>query len=173
MVHRVSKSQTWLKRLGMHAHNPINGLPWWLSGKESACQHRRCRFSSWVRKIPWRRKWQPTPVFFLPGESHGQRSLTGYSPWGHKRVGCDLATKQQQWVTLASELTSHIYVILCNLLNFSESQLSCEKYGSKYPTWLLQDNTGKCRLKPFALYLFNHFIILILKKSRISVLINY
>ena len=36
-------------------------------------------FSSWVGKIPWRRKWQPTPVF-LPGESHGQRSLAGYSP---------------------------------------------------------------------------------------------
>ena len=37
----------------------------------------------WVRKIPWRTAWQPTPVF-LPGESHGQRSLEGYSPWGHK-----------------------------------------------------------------------------------------
>ena len=40
-------------------------------------------FAPWVGKIPWRRKWQPTPVF-LPGESHGQRSLAGYSPWGHK-----------------------------------------------------------------------------------------
>ena len=39
--------------------------------------------SSWVGKIPWRRAWQPTPVF-LPGESHGQRSLVGYSPWGCK-----------------------------------------------------------------------------------------
>ena len=37
----------------------------------------------WVGKIPWRRKWQSTPVF-LPGESHGQRSLMGYSPWGCK-----------------------------------------------------------------------------------------
>ena len=46
-------------------------------------QCRRLRFDSWVRKIPWRRKWQPTPVL-LPGESHGQRSLAGYSPWGHK-----------------------------------------------------------------------------------------
>ena len=43
----------------------------------------RCRFDPWVRKIPWRRKWQPTPVL-LPGESHGQRSLVGYSPWGRK-----------------------------------------------------------------------------------------
>ena len=40
-------------------------------------------FDSWVRKIPWRRKWQPTPVF-LPVKSHGQRNLVGSSPWGHK-----------------------------------------------------------------------------------------
>ena len=40
-------------------------------------------FNLWVRKIPWRRAWQPTLVF-LPGESHGQRSLVGYSPWGRK-----------------------------------------------------------------------------------------
>ena len=40
-------------------------------------------FNPWVGKIPWRRKWQPTPVF-LPGESHGQRSLVGYSPRGHR-----------------------------------------------------------------------------------------
>jgi len=46
-------------------------------------------------KSPWRRKWQPTPVF-LPGESHGQRSLEGYSPWGGKKVRHDLATKQQR-----------------------------------------------------------------------------
>ena len=38
---------------------------------------------TWVGKIPWRRKWLPTPVFW-PGEFHGQRSLAGYSPWGHK-----------------------------------------------------------------------------------------
>ena len=64
------------------------GLPWWLSGKESACQCRRCRrcvFDPWVGKILWRRKWQPTPVF-LPVQSHGQRSYSpqGYSPQGHK-----------------------------------------------------------------------------------------
>ena len=42
-------------------------------------------FETWVGKIPWRRKWQPTLVF-LPGESHGQRSLAGYSPWGLKEL---------------------------------------------------------------------------------------
>ena len=56
-----------------------------LSGKESACQCRRHEFSPWVGKIPWRKKWLPTPVF-LPGESHGQRSLEDYSPWDCKRV---------------------------------------------------------------------------------------
>ena len=64
----------------------LMGFPGGPSGKESACQCRkqkRRRFDPWVAKIPWRRKWHPTPVF-LPGESHGQRSLVGYSPWGHK-----------------------------------------------------------------------------------------
>ena len=46
-------------------------------------QCRRLGFDPWVRKIPWRRAWQPTPVL-LPGKSHGHRSLAGYSPWGHK-----------------------------------------------------------------------------------------
>ena len=44
---------------------------------------KRCRFDPWVDKISWRRKWHPTPVFLF-GKSHGQRSLVGYSPWGHK-----------------------------------------------------------------------------------------
>ena len=43
------------------------------------------RFDPWVGKIPWRRKWQPTPVF-LPAKSHGWRSLVGYSPWGGKEL---------------------------------------------------------------------------------------
>ena len=52
-------------------------------GKSICLQGRRPRFDPWVGKIPWRRKWQPTPVF-LSGESHGRRSLVGYSPRGHK-----------------------------------------------------------------------------------------
>ena len=63
-------------------------LPWRLSGKEFSCQckrHRRRGFDPWVRKTPWRRKWQLTPVF-LPGNFMEQRSLTGYGPWGHKRL---------------------------------------------------------------------------------------
>ena len=53
----------------------------------------RCTFNPWVGRIPWRRKWQPTPVT-LPGKSHGPRSLVGYSPWALKRH--DLASKATQ-----------------------------------------------------------------------------
>ena len=56
---------------------------------------RRCGFYPWVGKIPWRRAWQPTPVF-LPGKSHRQRSLVGYRPWGCQRVRHNLVTKHQQ-----------------------------------------------------------------------------
>ena len=61
----------------------------------------RPRFDPWVGKIPWRRKWQPTPVF-LSGKSHGQRSLAGYSSWIHKGVRHKLATKhlQQQYIII-------------------------------------------------------------------------
>ena len=71
------------------------GLPWWLSGKESVCRYSRHRFDVWVGKIPGRQKWQPTLVF-LPGKSCGQRSLGVYSPPVCKRVGHNLASKQQQ-----------------------------------------------------------------------------
>ena len=56
------------------------------AGKEPACQcrrHKRCGFHLWVGKIPWRRKWRPTPVF-LPGTSRGRRSLESSSPWGRR-----------------------------------------------------------------------------------------
>ena len=59
------------------------GFPGGANGKESSCQSRRHGFDPWVGKIPWRSKWQPTPVF-LPGKFHGQRSLRGYSPRGPK-----------------------------------------------------------------------------------------
>ena len=72
--------------------------PCWLSVKEPTCQFRKPRFDPWVGKIPWRRKWQPTPVS-LPGKSHGQRNPAGCSPWGHRRVWHDLATKQHAHFT--------------------------------------------------------------------------
>ena len=65
--------------LSLTVPNGYAGLPWWLGGKEPTFQCRRPRLDPWVGKISCRRKWQPTPVF-LPGKSHGQRSLASYSP---------------------------------------------------------------------------------------------
>ena len=75
----------------------LHGLPGWLRGKESVCNARDAgevgsERSERVRKIPWRRAWQPTPVF-LPGESHGQRRLAGYSP-GREELSMTEVTTQ-------------------------------------------------------------------------------
>ena len=72
----------------------VVGFPSGAGGKRTwlpVQEMKRCGFSPWVRKIPRRRARQPTPVF-LPGESHGQRSLMGYSPWSHKESGTAEAT---------------------------------------------------------------------------------
>ena len=61
-----------------------DGLPQQLIIHLQCRRYRRCGFNLWVRKMLWRRKWQATTVFF-PGESHWQRSLVGYGPWGHKQ----------------------------------------------------------------------------------------
>ena len=68
-----------------------------LSGKEPDChcrRYKRLQFNPWVGKIPWRRAWQPTPIF-LPGELHGQRSLVGYSPWRSQKI-------RHEWSDLVS-----------------------------------------------------------------------
>ena len=90
------------------------GLPRRLSSKESVCQCRKCKYNPWVRKIPWRRKWQTMPVF-LPGKSHGHRSLAGYSPWGHKRTRYDLVAKQFYYRMQVSSMragTSSVYYLV-------------------------------------------------------------
>ena len=92
----------WLSFQGSQLPSPIYIQSWSQgfpggSGKESTtCNVEGASSIPWSGKIPWRRKWQPTPVF-LPGKSHGERSLVGYSPWGHKRIRQDLAIKQQQF----------------------------------------------------------------------------
>ena len=68
----------------------IAGPLWSFGGREPACHCKTCRFSPWVRKIPWGRKWQPTPVF-LPGKSKGQWSLVGYIVHG--------VTKSRTWLS--------------------------------------------------------------------------
>ena len=55
------------------------------AGKESACDAGDANSIPGLERFPWRREWQPTPVF-LPGEFHRQRNLAGYSPWGHRKL---------------------------------------------------------------------------------------
>ena len=86
-VYGVTQSQTRLKWVSSSSSSiygyMCSGFPRGASGKEPACQcrrHKRCRFSPWIEKLPWRRAWQLTPEF-LPGESHGQRILDGWHDW--------------------------------------------------------------------------------------------
>ena len=82
-----------------------DGLPRWLSGKESTYQCRRHGFDPRVGKIPWRRKWQPTPEF-LPGKFHEQRSLAGYSLRGPKESD---TTEQLSVYTYSVLLPKNLY----------------------------------------------------------------
>ena len=91
-----------------------------LSGKESTCQCRRLRrheFDPWVRKIPWRRKWQPSPVF-LPGKSHGQRSLVGYSPRDHEEPGA------AEWLSMITCIQHPLVVLFLKCKEFEKDTLS-------------------------------------------------
>ena len=93
-MHAATKTRC--RKINQNKYNLLAfGLPWWLSGKESAFQFRRCKFYRWVGMIPWGREWQPIPVF-LPGESRGQKSLVDYSPLDGKTVGYNWVTKQQK-----------------------------------------------------------------------------
>ena len=88
----------------------------------------------WVRKIPWRRAWQPTPVFLL-GESHGQRSLAGYSSWGHKESDMterlntftflileDVVLKKKIYIYIYTHTHTHIHAALALVLPTSEKK---------------------------------------------------
>ena len=102
------RSVGYVYSLTVRLFNSYFRLPRWLSGKESTYQcrrHRRHGFNPWVRTIPWRRKWQPTPVF-LPGKCYGQRSLAGWVVHG--------VTNSQTWL---SDWV-HIYLITVNLFTF-------------------------------------------------------
>ena len=97
------------------------GFPSGSAGKEPACQckrHKRLRFNPWVRKTPWRRKWQPTPVF-LPGEFHGQKSLVGYSPGDHEEsIECVRTGHVRLWFSLSVKM-----------LTYTLTPLSCLRYS--------------------------------------------
>ena len=85
----------------------------WLRQKRIYLQCRRPRFNPWVGKIPQKREWLPTPVF-LHEESHRQRSLAGYSPWGHKELNTteQLALSLQLFICLSGLSCS----IACGIL---------------------------------------------------------
>ena len=95
-------------------------------GKEPACNAGDARDTYSIPgsgRSPWRRAWQPTPVF-LPEESHGQRSLAGYSPWGHKESGTTEATERSAAHTeVFHEHTGHI----CPSLSFKPWGTAFEK----------------------------------------------
>ena len=87
-----------------HERLLVYGLLRWCSGKESTCQCRRLKrfgFNPCVRKIRWRKKWQPTPVF-LPKKFHGLRSLAGYSRWGRKES--DTTERQSTHISMQFQL---------------------------------------------------------------------
>ena len=89
-----------LRKLKSPTPSETSGLPGWCSGKEPACQCRRCKrrgVNPWVGQIPWSRKWQPSPVF-LPGESHGKRSL-GLQSMESQRVRHAWETEHRSTVT--------------------------------------------------------------------------
>ena len=70
---------------GQATHSSIPRLPWWLRWWRIHLRCRRPGFDTWVGKIPWKREQLHTPIFWS-GESHGQRSPAGYSPWSHKEL---------------------------------------------------------------------------------------
>ena len=110
-------------------------------------------FNPWVRKIPWRRKWQPTPVF-LPGEPHGQRSLVGYSP-----QSCNELDMIEQLTTVLDGVTTEI---------FCRWQLVCAHFTGQNMTLLFINDITVLFLGPvsymylcISVYIYTHIYIYI------------
>ena len=99
---------------------------WWLRWLRIHSQCRRHRFNLWIRKILWRREWQPTPVF-LPGESQGQRSLAGYSPWGCKELDMTESLSIYIYTHIRTHTHTRIYLLACNILFFLQKH---EHFGN-------------------------------------------
>ena len=176
---------------------------WWLCGKECACQRSRCGFDPWVRKIPLRRKWQPTLVF-LPRKSHGQRSLVGCSPWGCKESDTteQLNIHAQPIPSTSPEISSNKWLTQsvkqrCRMIPW-KSHPACEwgvlphcwcecnidKVTSCYPTYLsthclfTSDHVWRCRfwpilLKPQRLYNFQSSNMYLIHANFTSVIYLY
>ena len=121
------------------------GLPRRCSGKESTCQYRRCRrhgFDLWVRKIPSRRQWPPTPVF-LPGKSHGQRSLVGYSPRGCKESDTTEHTGREKSRLQREQQEPPVWlVLLLQAPEGSSPQTCCPQENEE--KWEGPQHPGRC-----------------------------
>ena len=103
------------------------GVPRWCSGKESTCQcrkHKRYRVYLWIGKIPWSRRWQPTPIF-LPGKFYGQRSLAGCSIWSCK----ELDTTE----LLSTHTHTHTHTCICIAITTLRIQNSSTTATPKLP----------------------------------------
>ena len=117
-------------------------LPWGLRQQRICLHCGRPGYDPWVGKIPWRREWQPAPVF-LPGECHGQRSLVGYSPWSRKESDTTERLKLfNHTVACVHIIGVHIissWVICLRSLgltfvrSLSHKPLSCERQSSHVP----------------------------------------
>ena len=109
-------------------YRPYFFLTWWLRRWGVCLQCGRPGFDPWVGKIPRRRKRQPTPVF-LPGESHGLRSLVGCSPWGHKESDM---TEWLYLLTCSNHCTYFYCYVVCDFLNLLHSLWYMFHYMWKY-----------------------------------------
>ena len=137
--------------------SPIQGFPGSTGDKESYCQskrHKKCKFSPWVGKIQYSRKWQPTPVL-LPGKFHGQRSLTVYSPQGYKELGMTewLSTHVPKfilYVLIQIQVFYNSTAVVLGLLEFVvfEIEKSVLNKQLQYPKFLVKEvlNVGSMRV---------------------------
>ena len=110
------------------------GFPGGTSGKEANSQCRRCKrhwFNPWVGNIRWRRKWPPTPEFLL-GESYAQRSLAGYSPWGHKELNRTKENSERDGNTRPPDLLPEKSGCKKQQLELDMEQQTGYKSGKKY-----------------------------------------
>ena len=103
-------------------------------------ESKKCRFDSWVGKIPWRRAWPPSLVF-LPGESHGQKSLAGYCPWNHKESDMTEATEHTCTHTHThmhthTDTHTHTIYIKHEILKFCLVLDICKKVYYWYLFWI-------------------------------------
>ena len=113
--------------------------PWQLSGKEPTCQCRRHGFNPWVEMMPLRKKWQLT-AGVLPGKSHGQKSLAGYSPWSRKQSD----TPKRLALSLS---LSHLFEISAFSSETRKQSDSGHYYEKRYAVWKNCVNFAVTRLE--------------------------